>query len=141
MSRDHTPSKTAWIAAATSAAKEIGVDPVKVMAGVEVNRDVILARWRAWKALYDSGKYSENGIGNTSGFHHTTVMKAFKRLPWAEDAYLGRKRRSAEIAAMKFRRTSGRPVIRYAGYEPASDCQLKADERHRAIAVGQFGMG
>lgn len=96
--RRRTPSRSVWSATATAAAKVMGVDPVKVMAGTERNRNITLARWRAWRALVGSNRYSVKGIARVSGFHHATILSAMKRIQKAEADHTKRCRIIREVA-------------------------------------------
>lgn len=42
------------------------------------------ARWRVWRALYATDKYSLPGIGHAAGRHHTTVLSGIRKIELEE---------------------------------------------------------
>ncbi len=75
-----TPSKATWLAAASIAASEAGAGLVGVLAGSKLPKD-IKARWAAFKIVLDANPaYSKIGLARTSGFHHSSIIYALRRL-------------------------------------------------------------
>ena len=73
------PSRQKWVTAATEAAKDAWIPVGWVLSGKKL-RPAVLARWTAWKALADEGRYSISGIGQVSGHDHTSVLHGIRRL-------------------------------------------------------------
>lgn len=75
-----TPSKAEWVAIATQKAQEARVSPSLVMSGSK-RKGARSARWEAWKAILEANPgYSIAGLGRVSGFDHTAILHAMKRL-------------------------------------------------------------
>lgn len=74
------PTRQEWEAIATECAKAAGVCPFKVMAGCVAN-GAARARGVAWKTALDRcPRWSIAGVARVSGFHHTAIMAALKRI-------------------------------------------------------------
>lgn len=74
------PTPDEWIQAATTEAAQAGVRVGDVLAG-DRRRGPCVARWRAWKRVLDSNpRYSVIGLARTSGFDHSTLISALRRL-------------------------------------------------------------
>lgn len=99
------PPPDAWIAIATEEATRAGCRPYKVLGGVRerigkrgaLHMDsCVVARWRAWRRI--KAEYPEAsiaGIGRVSGFDHTAILRAMKRLAEVEANTSNQPRRSA----------------------------------------------
>lgn len=77
------PSKLEWVTIATQKAREARVRPSDVMAGCGY-RAAVYARWQAWRAVKAlNPRYTLAGVARTSGFDHSTLVSAFRRLDGA----------------------------------------------------------
>jgi len=75
-----TPPYGEWLARATQAAQEGGTTVGAVMAGSQA-KAAKLARWKAWKAVLDADpRYSIAGLARTTGFDHTSILYAVKKM-------------------------------------------------------------
>lgn len=74
-----TPSQPYWFKMAFWAAWEGRVRFNEVVGHCRKKR-ASRARWRAWRAILDTGHYSVLGVARTTGFDHTSILYAMKRL-------------------------------------------------------------
>jgi hypothetical protein len=73
------PSRRLYLAALQVEADAAGI-AVDTLLGCSRKRKIVHVRWRAWKTLYDTGRYSTTGIGMVAGYDHSSLCNAFQRL-------------------------------------------------------------
>ena len=73
------PPEHEWLATASQIAQEANIRPASVV-GWDMSRQASQARWKAWAAMLQSGKYTIAGIARTSGVHHTSILHAMKKM-------------------------------------------------------------
>lgn len=83
--RGHAPNKKRvpaelWQASALREAVRARI-PLEAVTGRALEWGAVLARWRAWKRVLDADPdYSVLSLAKVSGFDHTTILYAMKRL-------------------------------------------------------------
>lgn len=73
------PTKAEWVGFAARQADILRIPVCHVLAGRRYHA-ATRARALAWRAAIDAGHWSIIGIARTSGFDHTTILTAMKRL-------------------------------------------------------------
>lgn len=74
------PSLALWVAMASEEAHKAGLAPSMVL-GPSRKSKAVWARWRAWERILDHDlRYSFAGVARTTGWDHTTILAAMKRL-------------------------------------------------------------
>lgn len=76
----NTPTFEEWHAVASEVAQERGLKASALMGHCHLRRSTE-ARWEAWRRIKAANpKYSLAGIGRASGFDHTSLVNAFRRM-------------------------------------------------------------
>jgi hypothetical protein len=75
-----TPTEGEWLGAAAKASLAAGINVRHVLSGSR-QRSHVQARWAAWRALLDGNpQFSMKGVGEASGFDHSSVLHGMRRL-------------------------------------------------------------
>jgi len=75
-----TPTEGEWLGAAARASIQANIHVKHILSGSRI-RSHVRARWAAWRALLDSNQqFSMKGVGEVSGFDHSSVMNGMQRL-------------------------------------------------------------
>lgn len=83
-----SPTRSKWLATASRLAQEAGVDPALVVMVGRAGRPATTVRWAAWHEILQSNpNYSVNGLSIVSGFDHTAIIYAMRKMavgekPW-----------------------------------------------------------
>lgn len=97
----YTPSREEWTAMASQAGREWLVVASGILSGSQQPRMAKARAW-AWKLILDQNPhYSIAGVARVSGFDHTTILTALRRLDGASNTEI-----------LISRATGRRPILR-----------------------------